>query len=209
MPVYITENNLVKSFITKVRNKESNSVVFGENLKKITLALALEANKEFALVDQTIETPLRECVAKKIDSSVIVVPVMRSGLIMSEALKTLFEDCAVIHLGIYRDENLQANRYYAKEPANLTSSTNKKVILCDPLIATGNTLKEALGILKDYNFEDIFVLGVIMSERAKNELTSEFPNLNIYVAEVDKELNDHGYIVPGVGDAGDRLFGTK
>ncbi|AGX89336.1 uracil phosphoribosyltransferase [Mycoplasma parvum] len=208
MSIYISDNKLIKSFLSKIRDKKSNSVVFGKNLKKVTEALVLEASKEFSLVDYKIETPIKECVAKKLSDSIVIVPVLRAGLIMSEALSSFFEDCAVIHLGIYRNEDLNAVKYYEKIPPHIDRK-NSKVILCDPLIATGVTLAKALEILESNGFENIMVLSIIMSEIAQKLITEKYPNLNVYVAEIDKELNDHGYIIPGVGDAGDRLFGTK
>ncbi|AHC40060.1 uracil phosphoribosyltransferase [Mycoplasma ovis str. Michigan] len=206
MSVIVSKNNLIKNFLINVRNKNSSSFVFGSNLKKITLALLTEAHSEFPMENTTVDSPFGSCPAQKISKTITVVPVLRSGLAMSDAIQTFFEDCQVVHIGIYRDTDLSAVSYYEKFPSGME---NSKVILCDPLIATAVTLSKSLDILARYNCKDITVLGIIISKHAVKLLTEKYPNLNIYVAAVDDELNSKGYIIPGAGDAGDRLFRTK
>lgn len=206
MAVVVSKNNLVQDWLIKVRDKNSDSVTFGNNLKKITLALATEAHLEFPMEDTTVESPFVSCPAKKISKPITVIPVLRSGLAMSDALQTFFEDCQTVHVGIYRDTNLNAVSYYEKFPEGIE---NSKVILCDPLIATAVTLTKSLDIIAKYNCKDITVLGIIISKHAVELLTQKYPHVNVYVAAVDEELNSKGYIIPGAGDAGDRLYRTK
>ncbi|RAO95288.1 uracil phosphoribosyltransferase [Mycoplasma wenyonii] len=206
MSVIISQNNLIKHFLIGVRDKNSNNITFGNNLKRITSALIAEAHKEFQMIDTKVESPFIQCDAQKISKPVAVIPVLRAGLAMSDTLQFFFEDCKVVHLGIYRDANLNAISYYEKFPENLSEC---KIVICDPLIATAVTLTKALDILSKYGCKDITILGVIISKHAVELLNQKYPNINVYVAAMDNELNSKGYIIPGAGDAGDRLFRTK
>ncbi|KMZ96247.1 hypothetical protein PVNG_02385 [Plasmodium vivax North Korean] len=125
---------------------------------------------------------------------------------MSDALQSFFDSCTVVHLGIYRDKKLHAIKYYEKFPKDLERC---KIILCDPLIATGATILKALEILNEYNCKNITILGIIASQKASKLISEKYPSINIFVADIDPETNDHGYLLPGVGDAGDRLYRTK
>ncbi|CCE67055.1 uracil phosphoribosyltransferase [Candidatus Mycoplasma haematominutum] len=205
MSVFVVKNNFVDHFIGRARNQQNGSTLLRENLKKITWALAFEAHKEFVFKNKEIQTPISSCNIKELSGKVVVVPILRSGLVMSDALQFFFENCSVVHLGIYRDENLRAIKYYEKFPENLD---NSKLILCDPLIATGSTILKSLDILSKYNFKEIIIMGIIFSQQAIDLITGKYPEINIYAAAIDPQINSHGYIVPGLGDAGNRLFNT-
>ncbi|AFO52491.1 uracil phosphoribosyltransferase [Candidatus Mycoplasma haematolamae str. Purdue] len=190
----------------KARDVNSNCELFSSCFRKISILIASEAAEEFKVEEKTINTPLMECTVKTIAKPITVIPVLRSGLIMADAMRFLFEDCTIAHLGLYRDDSLNAVKYYEKFPPELA---NTKILLCDPLIATAATVMKSLDIIyNEHKFTDVTLLGILISRQAADLLSQKYPNLNIYVADMDEKLNDYGYILPGVGDAGNRLFGT-
>lgn len=207
MKVTISNNPFIKVCITKIRDKNTDSFNFSNNIKKITVALALEAIKDISIKEVEIESPIEKCKGFEFSNEISVVSILRAGLCMSEALKDMFVNSSVGHIGLCRnEETLKCSQYYENMPENIK---NNFVFLCDPLIATGGSLLAALEILKKYNCKNICVLGIICSKQAIDAITSKYPDIPIYVAQLDEKLNKHGYVIPGAGDAGDRIFKTK
>lgn len=198
---------LIQDKLTRMRNKETNSTTFRDNLQELTTLLAYEATKDMKLIDKVIETPITTMVGKKLENKICLVPILRAGLGMVDPLKDLIPTATIGHIGLYRDESsLEPIEYYAKMPKTIHESD---VLVLDPMLATGFSCIKAIDIIKKHNPKSITYIGIIASPVGIKNLQEKHPEINIYIASVDEKLNDDGYILPGLGDAGDRLFGTK
>lgn len=202
----IVSNPLILRDITYLRNKETKEYQFRLALRRIAYALAIEISNEFELREFDVETPLETTKGFNLDKQIVLVPVLRAGLSLVNSFIEMIPNAKVGHIGIQRDEEtLKPVDYYYKAPKNLDIS---KVIVLDPMLATGGSSSAAFTFLKNKGAVDCVMASLIASPEGVEKLTSDHPDVPIYTATLDRELNKNGYILPGLGDAGDRTFGT-
>lgn len=204
----VVDHPLIKHKLTIMRNKDTGPKEFRELLREITFLLAYEATRHIETVEVEVETPLRKTIGHMIeDKKVVVVPILRAGLGMVDSILELLPNASVGHIGIYRDpETLKSVEYYCKIPRITSEST---VFLLDPMLATAVSGVHALRILKNMGAGKIIFVSLISAPEGVRVIEKEYPDVAIYTAALDERLNDHGYIIPGLGDAGDRLYRTK
>ena len=208
MSLKIMDHPLIKHKMTILRKKETSSMEFRQITTEIATLMGYEVTRDLELRDIDIETPLEKTVGQEISGKKIsIVPILRAGIGMVDGLLTIVPSARVGHIGMYRDpETLKPVTYYCKLPKD---SENRLVILLDPMLATGGTLVEAIDELKAKGATKIKSLNLLAAPEGIKAVQEKHPDVDIYVCEVDRCLNEHGYILPGLGDAGDRLFGTK
>ena len=206
--VFVAEHPLIQHKVTLLRNKRTGSKEFRELIQEITELLCYEATRDLPLGEIEVETPI--CVTKsKVLSGrkLAFVPILRAGLGMVAGGLELVPAAKVGHIGLYRDpETLQPVEYYCKLPGDIN---NREVIVLDPMLATGGSAIDAIGQIKRRRPRSIKFMCIIAAPEGLTALTKVHPDVKVYCAALDERLNDHGYIVPGLGDAGDRIFGTK
>ena len=180
---------------------------FRKLLQEISMFMGYEVTRDFPLVYEEIETPLMKMKAPKISGKkVVIAPILRAGLGMVEGLTTLIPSARVGHIGMYRDEDTcQPVFYYYKMPAN----KERMVIVTDPMLATGGSACDAIRRLKEDGYKSIRLMSLVASPQGVKAVTEQHPDVDIYLAALDEGLNDKNYILPGLGDAGDRIFGTR
>jgi uracil phosphoribosyltransferase len=190
-----------------MRNKETSTIKFRELLKEISMLMGYEITKDFPLTYEEIETPLMKMNAPKIEGKkVVIAPILRAGLGMVEGLTTLIPSARVGHIGMYRDEETCLPVfYYYKMP----KTKDRLVIVTDPMLATGGSAIDAITRLKNDGFTSIRMMSLVASPQGLKAVQEKHPDVDIYLASLDEGLNDKNYILPGLGDAGDRIFGTK
>ena len=197
---------LIKRDITILREVSTTPEVFREVVKRISIILAVEMSKDFKISGIKIETPLERTDGYKLDQSIVLVPVLRAGLGMVNGFLEVIPEAKVGHIGLQRDEEtLKPVEYYFKIPKDIHES---KVILLDPMLATGGSATEALKYLKNRGAKECTFACLVAAPEGLNKIMQDHPDLKIYSAALDRELNKKGYILPGLGDAGDRTFGT-
>ena len=208
MSLKIMDHPLIKHKMTILRKKETISMEFRQITTEIATLMGYEVTRDLELRDIDIETPLEKTVGQEISGKKIsIVPILRAGIGMVDGLLTIVPSARVGHIGMYRDpETLKPVTYYCKLPKDIE---NRLVILLDPMLATGGTLVEAIDELKAKGATKIKSLNLLAAPEGIKAVQEKHPDVDIYVCEVDRCLNEHGYILPGLGDAGDRLFGTK
>lgn len=208
MSLKIMDHPLIKHKMTILRKKETSSMEFRQITTEIATLMGYEVTRDLELRDIDIETPLEKTVGQEISGKKIsIVPILRAGIGMVDGLLTIVPSARVGHIGMYRDpETLKPVTYYCKLPKDIE---NRLVILLDPMLATGGTLVEAIDELKAKGATKIKSLNLLAAPEGIKAVHEKHPDVDIYVCEVDRCLNEHGYILPGLGDAGDRLFGTK
>ena len=208
MSLIIMDHPLIKHKMTILRKKETSSMEFRQITTEIATLMGYEVTRDLELRDIDIETPLEKTVGQEISGKKIsIVPILRAGIGMVDGLLTIVPSARVGHIGMYRDpETLKPVTYYCKLPKDIE---NRLVILLDPMLATGGTLVEAIDELKAKGATKIKSLNLLAAPEGIKAVQERHPDVDIYVCEVDRCLNEHGYILPGLGDAGDRLFGTK
>ncbi len=206
--LHIIDHPLIQHKLTIMRDKRTGAKEFRELLDEITLLMGYEITRDFPLVDWEIETPIQKMTAKRIaGKKVAVVPILRAGLGMVDGLLELLPVAKVGHIGLYRDhETHKPVVYYCKLPEDIGRRT---VILCDPMLATGGSASDAITMLKERGAKDIRLLNLVAAPEGVEKVQKDHPDVDIYVAALDEKLNENCYIIPGLGDAGDRLFGTK
>ncbi len=206
MSVHIVEHPLVAARLTVLRAKTTETAAFRSALQDLAALLLPEASRGWAVTCVTIETPLRATEGCAIAAPVVLVPILRAGLGMLDGMMRLLPDAQVGHLGLYRDEKtLRPVTYYSRLPANIAQA---QVLLLDPMLATGNSACAAIALLKEAGATRIQFVCVVACPKGIAQLQGAHPEVDIVTAAVDPELNAVGYIVPGLGDAGDRYFGT-
>ncbi|MDM8521344.1 uracil phosphoribosyltransferase [Anaerolineales bacterium HSG6] len=204
--VYESQHPLVKHKLTILRNKSTKPKKFRELVREISIMLAYEATQDLALETTEVETPLALTEGHLLHEKIGLVPVLRAGLGMVEGVWEMMPGSEVWHIGLFRDEStLQPVEYYNKLPV---APTVKVCIVLDPMLATGGSAAATIDILKKWGAERIKFMGIIAAPEGVNALREAHPDVDIYVGMIDEKLNDVGYIVPGLGDAGDRQFGT-
>lgn len=204
--LHIANHPFIKRDVSILRNKYTNTVAFRSAMARIATALACMALTELPIREIEIETPLTKTTGHEIDTNIVIVPIIRAGLGMSDAIINLIPEAQVRHLGIYRDETKHTPvEYYSNLPQNLGDSL---VLLTDPMLATGGSADHAIGFLKKQGATQIRFISVISAQQGVDRITNEHPDVTIITAAVDEKLNSDAFIVPGLGDAGDRYFGT-
>ncbi len=201
------EHPLIEHKLAILRDKKTGTKEFRELISEITLFLCYEAMKDAKLHEVEIETPLTKTRAKMIDENdYVFVPILRAGTGMIDGIVTMIPNAKIGHIGLYRnEETLKPVRYYYKMPKGIE---NKQVIVIDPMLATGGSGIDAVTLLKEDGVKDIKFLSIIAAPEGLIKMQETHPDVKIYCAAIDDHLNDVGYIVPGLGDAGDRIFGT-
>ena len=204
----VVNHPLVQHKVTMMRDKNTNTKDFKDLLDEISLLVCYEATKDLPLKEVEVETPICKTKAKVVDGrSVGVIPILRAGLGMVNGITTLIPNAKVGHIGLYRDpETHLPVEYYCKLPADADQRT---LIVVDPMLATGGSAIAAIQFLKDRGCTDIKMMNLIAAPEGVKAVQEAHPDVDIYVAALDERLNEHAYIVPGLGDAGDRIFGTK
>ncbi|MCB0745547.1 MAG: uracil phosphoribosyltransferase [Ignavibacteriae bacterium] len=202
----IVTNPLINRDITYLRNKETKEYQFRLALRRIAYALAIEISKEFEEIEFDVETPLEITKGYNLAKPIVLVPVLRAGLSLVNSFIEMIPSAKVGHIGLQRDETtLKPIDYYYKAPKNLEIS---KVIVLDPMLATGGSSSAAFTFLKNKGANDCVMASLIAAPEGVKKLTEDHPDVPIYTAMLDRELNKSGFILPGLGDAGDRTFGT-
>lgn len=205
--VTIINHPLIQHKLSIVRNKDTASKEFRALISEIGSLMTYEATRDLELQSVQIETPIASCECSELKNSIVICPVLRAGLGMAEGIHNMIPQAKVGHIGLYRDEEtLQTQQYYSKLPVGIE---NAVVVLVDPMLATGNTAVYAASLLKKANAKKIIYVGLVGVQEGIDQLQNAHPDVDIYLAAKDAVLNEHGYIIPGLGDCGDRLFGTK
>ena len=207
--VYVTDHPLITHKLSIMRNKKTGSKDFRELLDEIAMLMGYEITRDLPLENVTIETPLARMNAKMVSGKkMAIVPILRAGLGMVDGLLSLVPVAKVGHIGMYRDAKTHKPvEYYSKMPSDIE---DRIVILVDPMLATGGSAADAISLLKNkYGCRHIRLMNLVAAPEGIAHVQKEHPDVDIYVAAIDECLNDHDYIVPGLGDAGDRIFGTK
>ena len=206
--VFILDHPLIRHKLAIIRNKETNTKQFREIIKEIAMLMAYESFKEVPTQEIIVETPLetvKQTVVK--ENSIAIVPILRAGLGMVDGILSLFPSAKVGHIGLYRDEEtLEPQEYYCKLPVDIEE---KVVMVVDPMLATGGSAADAIKMLKKRGCKKIKLLSIIAAPEGVEKVVNAHPDVEIFIATLDRCLNEHGYILPGLGDAGDRIFGTK
>ena len=204
----VVDHPLVKHKLTLMRREETSTASFRTLLQEISLLLAYEALRDLKLREETIRTPLTETKGYLLDGKkLVLVAILRAGQGILDGMLHLVPSARVGHIGLYRDkQTLQAVEYYYKVPADLH---DRDVIVCDPMLATGNSAVAALDRIKRGNPASLRLVCLVACPEGLEKMRQHHPDVRVYTAAVDERLNEHGYILPGLGDAGDRLFGTK
>jgi uracil phosphoribosyltransferase len=203
----LLKHPLITHKLTLLRRKETTTKDFRETLGEIAGLMAYEITRDLPVRKITVETPLGRCETQELARDVVLVPVLRAGLGMVEGISNLIPTARIGHIGMYRDHiTLNPMTYYSKFPDNLPEAV---VMVLDPMLATGGSSTDAIRVLKEAGAKTIKLVCVVGAPQGVERITKDHPDVQIYLAGLDEKLNEHGYIVPGLGDAGDRLFGTK
>ncbi len=206
--VFVFNHPLIKHKIAILRDKNTGMKEFRELIEEITTIMTYESMRDVELVPVEVETPLEKTVQYKVpEESIAIVPILRAGLGMVNGVHKVFPTAKVGHIGMYRDEQtLEPQEYYCKLPQGIE---NKTVFLIDPMLATGGSACDALTALKKRGCKKIKFMAIIAAPDGVKKVATTHPDVPIYISTLDRQLNEDGYILPGLGDAGDRLFGTK
>lgn len=205
--LFISEHPLIKHKIAMLRDKNTSTKEFKELISEVAMLLTYEATRDLPTVETTVQTPIAEAKCSKIKQDIVIVPILRAGLGMVDGVHSILPAAKVGHIGLYRDpETLTPVEYYCKVPKDLE---NTKVFVLDPMLATGKTAEAAVEFLKERGAKDVTVICVLAAPNGVKTVQTTFEDVDIYAAAYDTMLNEKGYIVPGLGDAGDRMFGTK
>ena len=206
--VVIFNHPLINHKIAILRDERTSMKEFRELIEEITTLMTYESLKDVPTVAKEIKTPLETCTQYIVeDDSVVIVPILRAGLGMVNGVHVLFPLAKVGHIGMYRNEDtLKPQTYYCKLPKDIE---NKLVMLIDPMLATGGSACDAIQLLKDKGCKNIKFMAIIGAPEGVSKVAEAHPDVKVYVSTLDRCLNENGYILPGLGDAGDRLFGTK
>ncbi len=201
------DHPLIQHKVTLMRKKETGSKDFRNLLEEITMLMGYEITRDLPLEDVEIETPVAKMIGKQISGKKLgIVPVLRAGLGMVRGMLNLIPTAKVGHIGLYRDpKTLEPVEYYCKLP----DVEDRDFIIVDPMLATGGSASAAITLLKEKGIKNIKLMCLVAAPQGVQKVNADHPDVRIYVAALDDKLNDQGYIVPGLGDAGDRIFGTK
>lgn len=206
--IHILNHPLLQHKLTILRNEGTSTKDFRELVSEIAMLMTYEATRDLPLEDVEVTTPVATGTFKTLcGKKLAIVPILRAGLGMVDGVLKMIPAARVGHIGLYRDpETLEPVKYYCKMPADIAE---RDVIIVDPMLATGGSASAAIQFMKDYGCKHIKLMDVLAVPEGIARIERDHPDVEVYVAGLDDHLNDHGYIVPGLGDAGDRIFGTK
>ena len=205
--VTVLNHPLIDHKMSQVRDKNTNTKAFRETVSEIGALITYEITRDFKTTPKTIETPMATTTAYELEKPVVIVPILRAGLGMVDGIHNIIPNAKIGHIGLYRDEEtLEPKAYYQKFPKTIMQSV---VLVVDPMLATGGSASYAIDVLKKQGVEDIRYVGLVGCPEGIQRLQNDHPDVSIYLAALDEKLDKNGYIVPGLGDCGDRLFGTK
>ncbi len=206
--VHVLDHPLLQHKLAILRDENTGVKDFREVVSEIATLMCYDATRDLPLDEVEIKTPVATAKFKQISGKKLaIVPILRAGLGMVDGILTLIPSAKVGHIGLYRDpQTLEPVEYYCKMPSDIAE---RDVIILDPMLATGGSATAAIQFLKNYGVQHIKLMNIIAAPEGVERIRKDHPDVDIYVAAVDEKLNDHGYIVPGLGDAGDRIFGTK
>lgn len=203
----VLEHPLISHKLAIMRDKNTSTKDFRQNLDEIAGLMAYEITRDFPTKEVEIETPVNTTIAKVVSKDIVLVPILRAGLGMVYGILNLVPTAKVAHVGLYRDEEtLEPHEYFAKYPKNMTDSM---VMIVDPMLATGGSANAAISMVKKQGSKNIRLVCLVGAPEGVKAVEEMHPDVDIYLAALDEKLNEKGYIVPGLGDAGDRIFGTK
>ena len=206
--ITVFDHPLLKHKITHMRDKNTGTNEFRQMVEEIAMLMGFEALKDLPTEDIEVETPIEKCMSPVIaGKKLAVVPILRAGLGMVNGILNLVPSAKIGHIGLYRDpETHEPHEYYCKLPSSIDE---RLILVTDPMLATGGSAVAAVDFIKERGGKNIKFLSIIAAPEGIEPLAKAHPDIEIYCAQVDRELNDHAYICPGLGDAGDRIFGTK
>ena len=206
--VYTFDHPLIQHKLSLMRDIKTGPKEFRELLEEISMLMVYEVTRDLPTEEIEVETPLYVMKTRTLSGKkVAIIPILRAGLGMVDGVAELIPAARIGHIGLYRDpDTLEPVEYYCKLPAD---SENRMLLVLDPMLATGGSASAAISFIKQRNCKNIRLVNLIAAPEGIERIQREHPDVNIYVAACDEKLNEHGYIVPGLGDAGDRLFGTK
>ena len=203
----LLKHPLLTHKLTLLRRKETDTKEFRETLGEIAGLMAYEITRDLPVRDITIETPLGLCTTQELARDVVLIPILRAGLGMVDGISNLISTARIGHIGMYRDHiSLEPITYYSKFPTNLSDAV---VMVLDPMLATGGSSTDAIRVIKNNGAKTIKLVCIVGAPQGVERIMKDHPDVQIFLAGLDERLNENGYIVPGLGDAGDRLFGTK
>ena len=206
--VHVFDHPLIQHKLTIMRQTSTGPKEFRELLEEISMLMVYEVTRDLPTVDVEIDTPICKTTQKMLAGKKLgIVPILRAGLGMVDGIMNMVPACRIGHIGLYRDpETLEPVEYYCKLPAD---AEERELLLLDPMLATGGSASDAITLIKKRGCKHIRLVNLIAAPEGIAKVHADHPDVDIYVAGLDECLNDHGYILPGLGDAGDRLFGTK
>lgn len=205
--LHVLDHPLITHKLAQMRKKETGTKGFRQNLDEIGGLMAYEITRNLPTKEVEIETPVCVCKTKELEKDIVLVPILRAGLGMVNGICNLIPTVKVAHVGMYRDEEtLQPHPYFEKYPKNMDQSV---VMVVDPMLATGGSAAAAIDMVKKQGAKDIRLICLVGAPEGVKVIEEQHPDVDIYLAALDECLNEKGYIVPGLGDAGDRIFGTK
>lgn len=206
MATTILNHALIDHKLTIMRDKDTKTIVFKDNLDEIAMLMAYEVTKELPLVDKEIVTPICPMIGKELKNQIILVPILRAGIGLVDGFRRIIPTAKIGHIGMARnEETLTPEEYYAKFPSGLENSI---IIIVDPMLATGGSASAAITNIKARGAKDIRLVCLVGAPEGVKVIEEDHPDVELILATLDEKLNEKGYIVPGLGDAGDRLFGT-
>jgi uracil phosphoribosyltransferase len=202
----LIKHPLITHKLTQIRRKETSTRDFRYNVSEIAALMAYEITRDLPMKKVDIETPVSKFTTTELSGDVVLIPVLRAGLGMVEGITNLLPDAKVGHIGMYRDhETLKPITYFSKFPENLAKTV---VMVLDPMLATGGSASAAIKVIKENGAKTIKLVSIVGAPEGVKRIENDHPDVQVYLAALDEKLNGKGYIVPGLGDAGDRLFGT-
>jgi len=206
--VVVFDHPLIQHKLAIMRSKDTGTKEFRELLNEIAMLMVYEVTRDLPTEDVEVETPICKCTCRQLSGKKLgIVPILRAGLGMVDAVTQLIPAARVGHIGLYRDpETHEPHEYYCKLPADAES---RELLLLDPMLATGGSASDAITLIKKRGCNHIRLVNLIAAPEGVARVQKDHPDVDIYIAAMDEKLNEHAYIVPGLGDAGDRLFGTK
>ncbi len=205
--VNVIKHPLLEHKLSIIRNKFTDTKTFRENVNEIGSLVTYEVTRDLATRDVEVETPMAKTICQELAKDVVIVPILRAGLGMVDGIHDVIPTAKIGHVGIYRDElTLEPKQYYLKLPSIVTEAT---ILVVDPMLATGGSAVAAIDLVKAHGGKDIRFVALVGCQEGIRRLQEHHPDVDIYLVAIDDHLNKNGYIVPGLGDCGDRLFGTK